>query len=185
MILTKLCKIFHWLKMRRMAFQSIGDNVQICQEFFFTNSTKLSIGDNVYIGPNATISGGGNVLIGSGTIIGPKLTIYTANHRYENATAIPYDDVIIIKPVSVGDNVWIGGNVIILPGVSIGEGSIAAAGSVLVKNIPPFCVVGGNPAKVLKTRNAENYNNLKKAGRIYFKLKKQGQMKPHFKEDII
>lgn len=55
--------------------------------------------------------------IGSGTIIGPKLTIYTANHRYEDGNAIPYDDVLLPGKVEIGENIWIGGNVIIVPGV--------------------------------------------------------------------
>ena len=71
------------------------------------------------------------------------------------------------KPVNIGENVWIGSRVTILPGVNIGEGAVVGAGSVVTGNVPKGAVVGGNPAKVIKYRNLELYDKLKQEGRIY------------------
>ncbi|MBN2392183.1 MAG: acyltransferase [Anaerolineae bacterium] len=136
----------------------------------------------MYIGPYVTIYAVGGVTIGSGTIIGPRLTVYTANHRFRDAHAIPYDDIVLPERVEIGENVWIGGNVIVVPGVTIGEGCIVAAGSVVTKEFLPLNVLGGNPAKVIGTRNSDHYVRLKREKRIYLALKRQGLLIPHVQE---
>ena len=83
---------------------------------------------------------------------------------------IPYDKRMITKEVVIGENVWIGTNVIILPGVTIGEGAVVGAGAVVSKDVPPCAVVGGNPAKILKYRNQEKYNELKAQGKVYLDM---------------
>lgn len=75
--------------------------------------------------------------------------IITNFHNY-NEEKIPYDSTYIIKDVIIEDNVWLGNRVIVLGGVTIGEGAIIQAGAVVVKDIPPFAIAGGNPAKVFK-----------------------------------
>lgn len=81
--------------------------------------------------------------------------------------AIPYDDTVITKDVIIGDNVWIGVNVIILGGVTIGEGAIIQAGAVVVKDIPPCGIAGGNPAQVFKYRDIEHYKKLKAENKFH------------------
>lgn len=143
---------------------------------------NLNIGDYVYIGPGAWISCHANVLIKRGTIIGPRLKIYTGNHNYENTTSIPYDNVTLGKRVVISENVWIGGDVIILPGVTIEEGCVVAAGSVVTKSFPMGSVIGGNPAKILKDRDKEMYFKLKSEDKIYLKMKQEGMLKSIHKE---
>jgi len=176
-VLNTLKNIYHKRRIRRIKFKCIGTNVILDRDFVISRSENLSIGNNVYIGPGAYLSCIGNVIISDGTIIGPKITIYTSNHRYENANAIPYDNHVLLGSVEIGPNTWIGGNVVIVPGVKIGEGCIVAAGSVVTKDIDPFSIIGGNPAKLIKYRDIEKYNILKEGNFIYMKLKREGNYK--------
>lgn len=82
-------------------------------------------------------------------------------HNYDKGDKIPYDDTHIHKEVTIQDNVWIGDKVIILGGVTIGEGAIVQAGSCVVSDVPKYAIVGGHPAKVFKYRNTEHYIRLK------------------------
>ena len=128
-------------------------------QFGFGKNVKL--GSHVNFNDNVFINGAGSLSIGDYFHSGVNLTVITSNHNYENAASIPYDKIQIQKKVQIGDFVWIGNNVTILPGVVIGEGAIIAAGSVVVKNVPEYSIVGGNPAKVIKYRNIEEFNKLK------------------------
>ena len=127
----------------------VGKNVNIDKNVSITNS--LVIGDNSGLGRNSVISS--NVTIGDNVMMGPECYIYTRNHRHDSLS-IPmieqgYEE---IKNVTIGNDVWIGARVTILPGVSIGNGVIIGAGAVVTKNIPDNCVCGGNPARILKNR---------------------------------
>ena len=82
---------------------------------------------------------------------------------------LPFDEKVIVKPVVIKENVWIGSHCLILPGVEIGEGAVVGAGSVVTKNVPALAVVGGAPAKVIKWRNEERYNILKDKNKIYMR----------------
>lgn len=105
------------------------------------------------------------VTIGEYFHCGQNLTIFTNNHDYESGEAIPYGRTNVLRPVVIKDFVWIGANVIILPGVTIGEGCIIGAGSVVTHNIPDCAVAAGNPAKVIKFRNKETFYRLKAEGK--------------------
>lgn len=121
----------------------------------------------------------GKVFINNGTIIGPNITIHSANHNYRNAKYIPYDETFDYRPVIIGVNVWIGGNVIIVPGAEIGEGSIIGAGSVVSGKIPALSIVVGNPAKIIRKRDDKHYFELKENNRIYLKAKFSKELKSH------
>ncbi len=174
--------LMHRYRLSNLVLQSKGINVQISRGFDFICPERISIGDHVYIGPSCSISAIGGVVIKSGTIIGPRLTVYSANHNYVVANAVPYDDVVLPGKVVIGENTWIGGNVVIVPGVNIGEGCIIGAGSVVVKDSPPCSVLGGNPAKIIATRDETRYLELKAQGMIYLDLKNRGLMTPHISE---
>ena len=85
---------------------------------------------------------------------------------------LPYNSENIVEDVYIGENVWIGADVTIMPGVHIGEGAIVAACSCVTKDVPPLSIVGGCPAKIINTRNKEYYEKLKAKGRIYLVHKK-------------
>jgi len=106
------------------------------------------------------IKGAGKVTIGNHFHSGSECLILTQNHNYEG-TKLPYDETYIIRPVTIEDNVWLGDRITLLAGVTIGEGAIVQAGSVVVKNVAPCSIVGGSPAVEFKKRDKEHYEKLK------------------------
>ncbi|MDO4465983.1 MAG: acyltransferase [Bacillota bacterium] len=126
-----------------------GTNVNIEKGAQFSSEIKL--GDNSGIGVNAIISS--HVEIGNDVMMGPDCMIFTSNHGMDRLDIPMWKQPHTSpKPVVIGNDVWIGARVIILPGVHIGDGCVIGAGSVVTKDVEPYSIVGGNPAKVLKKR---------------------------------
>lgn len=131
-----------------------------------------SVTRNTYLGSNVNfngieISGGGKVKIGDNFHSGPGCLIISQNHNFDNGKSIPYDDTYIYKDVNIGDNVWLGSRVIVLGGVTIGEGAIIQAGSCVVSDIPAYAIAGGHPAKPFGQRNIAHYEKLKAEGKFH------------------
>lgn len=125
------------------------------------------MGKNVKVGKHCNfnkldVKGGGTVTIGDYFHSGFDCLIETQSHNYEGER-IPYDTTFRIYTVNIGDFVWLGDRVLICGNVTIGEGAIVAAGSVVVKDVPPYAIVGGNPAKVIKYRDIEHFKKLKES----------------------
>jgi len=131
-----------------------------------SNPQNIHLSDYCYIGPNCKLYGSGNLYIEENVIIGNDVCILTTNHNYEGEM-LPYDSKAVNKDVHIGKNTWIASFVFILPGVTIGEGAVIAGGSVVVKDVPPLAIVGGNPAKIIKYRNESRYRKLKEENRLY------------------
>lgn len=114
-------------------------------------SARTSLGDYSGIGVNARISG--TCTIGDYVMMGADVTVITHNHAFER-TDIPMMDQGFEeeRPVVIGNDVWIGDKVTILPGVNIGDGSIIGAGAVVTHDVPPYAIVGGVPAKIIRMR---------------------------------
>ena len=142
---------------------SFGKEIRVNQPCFFTSKTY--IGDNCNFN-GMKISGDGIVRIGNYFHSGSNCRIITSIHNYDCGTHIPYDDTYISKDVTIEDFVWIGERVMILGGVTIGEGAIIQAGSVVCKNVPPYAIAGGHPAVPFKYRNIDHFNALKKEGKF-------------------
>jgi acetyltransferase-like isoleucine patch superfamily enzyme len=174
MVLGKIKKAVRKYQLSKVKFGRLGTGVEIQPHYSFQKAQDIFIDDYVYIGPYAFISGLGGVSISRGVIIGPRVRIYSANHVFRQAKAIPYDETLDKRRVEIHENVWIGGDVIIVPGAIIGEGVIVGAGSVVSGKIPPFSIIAGNPAKVISSRDEEHYLELKNRDQVYFKLKMQG-----------
>ena len=136
----------------RLIIRECGKNVNI--EKGATFSSRLSIGDNSGVGKRASLQG--TVTIGKDVMMGPDCIIYTSNHRFDR-TDIPMREQGFYpeEPVVIGDDVWIGGRVIILPGVKIGSHVVVGAGAVVTKDVPDYAIVGGCPAKILKFRQSQ------------------------------
>lgn len=132
---------------------------------------KCDFKSNLYIGDYCNFNGiqcigGGKIYIGNYFHSGIECMIITQNHQYEGKE-IPYDSSFIYKTVKIGDCVWFGNRVTVIGNVTIGEGAIIAAGSVVCKDVPPLAIVGGNPARIIKYRNKEHYYRLKKEGKFH------------------
>jgi len=130
-------------------FMEIGENVNV--EKGASIGRNVILGDNSGIGINAYI--GNNTKIGKNVMMGQDCMILTQNHEFcDMKKPMMVQGFQEIKEVTIEDDVWIGARVIILPGVRIHTGSVIGAGSVVTKDVPPYSIVGGNPAKVIKNR---------------------------------
>lgn len=136
----------------KLILEKCGKNVNIERGAVF--SSHVSLGNNSGIGINASLTG--SVIIGDNVMMGSDCTMYSRNHAFDR-TDVPMCEQGYLpeKTIVIGDDVWIGGHVIILPGVHIGNGAIVGAGAVVTKDVPQYAVVGGNPAKVIKYRNSK------------------------------
>ncbi len=154
-------KIIRRIKMTllRSAFKSHGRNFVFDPDGVYSYHT-IEVGDDVYIGPGATLSASeSKIVMGNKIMFGPNVTIMGGDHNasiigkymYDIKEKRPEDD----QPVYIEDDVWIGTGAIILKGVRVGKGSIIAAGALVIKDVPPYTIVGGVPAKVLKERFSE------------------------------
>ena len=112
----------------------------------------LTIGDNSNIGPLAYIGCSGHIEIGNNVMISPRVSIYAENHEFSDASTLMKEQGVTKQFVKIEDDCWIASNVIILAGVTIGKGSVIAAGSVVTKDIPPYSIAAGVPALVIKSR---------------------------------
>lgn len=126
----------------------------------------ISSGATVDVGEKVSfngihITGWGRVKIGNYFHSGANVKIMLGSHDYDHGEAIPYGDAVTKKTVIIDDFVWIGSDVIVSGNVHIGEGAIVAIGSVVVKDVPPCAIVGGNPAKVIKYRDIDHFERLK------------------------
>ncbi|MDO5292442.1 MAG: sugar O-acetyltransferase [bacterium] len=132
----------------RDLFGATGENPSICPGFYCDNGSNIYVGKNFLINYNVTILDIAKVTIGDYVMIGPNTLITTVGHPMSPMGRRRHLGV--AKPVEIGNDVWIGGNSTILPGVHIGNNVIIAAGAVVTKDVPDNCVVGGVPAKVIK-----------------------------------
>ena len=127
---------------------------------------NFKIAPTSHLKSNTYIECIGGVEIGEYFHTGRDLVILSTNHNYEGSK-IPYDEAYIKKSVIIEDYVWFGIGVKILPGVTVGEGAIVGMGSVVTRDVPPCTIVGGSPAKVIKYRDKQKYERLKKEGKVY------------------
>ncbi|CAM3661390.1 sugar O-acetyltransferase [Aeromicrobium ponti] len=129
-------------------FGSAGLNPSIEHNFHCDLGYNIHVGDHFYAGYNCTILDMTEVRIGNNCMIGPNVGLYTAGHSIEPKGRNKSGYAV---PIIIGDDVWIGGSSVILPGITIGDNSIVAAGSVVTKDVPANTIVAGNPAKILKS----------------------------------
>lgn len=133
-----------------------GDNVYIGAGCILNPPRNIEIGSHVYLGANCVIqSVHGDILIGDHVMFGPGVHIHGGNHKFDNLDGYmdeakkQYGDD---PPVVISNDVWIGANAIVLPGVTVGEGAVIGAGSVVTHDVEPYAIVAGNPAKILRFR---------------------------------
>ncbi|MCE7044456.1 sugar O-acetyltransferase [Dyadobacter sp. CY312] len=129
-------------------FGSVGENFWVEQRFHCDYGYNIHVGDNFYANVGCTILDCAPVTIGNNVLFAPGVSLYTAGHPADTQQRI--NGLEYAYPISIGNNVWLGGNVIVLPGVSIGDNTIIGAGSVITKDIPANVIAVGNPCRVIR-----------------------------------
>lgn len=136
---------------------SKGENVWIAALFFVDYGENIHLGNNVEINMNCVFLDCNTITIGDSSGIGPNVQIYAVTHPVNPGQRLSQTDdgsfpfwKCLSAPVTIGRNVWIGGNTVILPGVTIGDNTTIGAGSVVTKPIPANCLAVGNPCKVIR-----------------------------------
>lgn len=132
----------------RELFASFGEESVIQQPFHCDLGKNITIGRNVFLNYNCIILDESPITIGDHTLIEPNVGIYGASHPISPSARLNGD--CWSAPIVIGKNVWIGGNAVIFPGVTIGDNSVIGAGSVVTRDIPPNVVAAGNPAVILR-----------------------------------
>lgn len=135
-------------------FGKTGKNPFIEPPFYCDYGWNIEVGENFYANFNLTILDVNRVLIGDNAFFAPNVAIYTAGHPiHPDSRNSGYEYGI---PVTIGNNVWIGGNSVILPGVTIGNNVVIGAGSVVTKDIPDSVIAAGNPCRILRPVTEED-----------------------------
>lgn len=161
-------------RLRGLPWRALGVGVE-WHGGVVSDAPNIEIGDHVYIGPGVHLHGRGGIAIGDGTILGPRVTIHSSNHNHVRPACLPYDGGVLLARVEIGHAVWIGDRAMVCPGIRIGCGSVVAMGSVVSRDVPPFSVVAGNPARVVGRRaDPEALASMVEQRIFYLALKRAG-----------
>jgi maltose O-acetyltransferase len=136
-------------KLLKELFGKLGNNADIQTPFFCDYGCHIEVGDNFFANFNCVFLDCNYIKMGNNVFLGPSVQVYAANHPVIAAERIKGPELAV--PITVGDNVWIGGGTIICPGVTIGANTTIGAGSVVTKDIPSNVVAAGNPCRVLRS----------------------------------
>jgi acetyltransferase-like isoleucine patch superfamily enzyme len=128
--------------------KQLDDSFSLIPPFYTTGGVDINIGRNVFINQNCTFYDLGGLDIADDVMIGPNVSIITSGHPIEPSRR---REGVIAKPIVIERNVWIAAGATIIGGVTVGENSVIAAGSVVTKDVPPNTLVGGNPARVIRS----------------------------------
>ncbi|RQU65639.1 sugar O-acetyltransferase [Burkholderia cenocepacia] len=126
----------------------VDDGFTLIPPFYATGGTGMKVGRNVFVNENCTFYDLGGLEIGDDVMIGPNVSLITSGHPVEPSRR---RDCVVAKPIVIGRNVWIGAGATIIGGVTIGENAVVAAAAVVTRNVPPNTLVGGNPAKIIRS----------------------------------
>lgn len=130
-------------------FENAGENLFVEPPFYCDYGSNIKAGKNLFMNFNCCILDVARVTFGDNCMIGPHVQIYTATHPLEFKARNSGKE--LGSPITIGNNVWIGGNATICPGITLGNNVVVAAGAVVSKSFPDDVVIGGNPAKIIKT----------------------------------
>ncbi|WP_175976699.1 DapH/DapD/GlmU-related protein [Burkholderia sp. BCC1047] len=126
----------------------LDDGFTLIPPFYATGGTGMKVGRNVFVNQNCTFYDLGGLEIGDDVMIGPNVSLLTSGHPVEPSRR---RDCVVAKPIVIGRNVWIGAGATIVGGVTIGENAVVAAAAVVTRDVPPNTLVGGNPAKIIRS----------------------------------
>jgi acetyltransferase-like isoleucine patch superfamily enzyme len=142
-----------YIRMRKNGSIVLGNSIQAGTEVWLVtaNEATICVGDHSHIGSYCILNGGHGITLGKGCLVAAFVYINSSDHLYAAGTWIQLQGH-TGAPVAIGDDVWLGGHVCILKGVTIGDGAVIGAGSVVTKDLPPQCVAVGNPAIIKRYR---------------------------------
>lgn len=133
--------------------------IQVYPELTGNNGYRLYIGKNCFIGYRVSILVGASIEIGDNVAIASDVSIISENHGMNPESVVPYkEQELVVKPIKIGDNCWIGDKTVITAGVIIGDNCIIGAGSVVTKNVPSMSIAVGNPARVIKRYDMQKHD---------------------------
>ncbi len=130
----------------------VGEGCYYLDHIVWLNGDRIEMGDGVGFNYGCYVNGFGGLVIGDEAMFGPYSMVHTANHNYDDRARPVTEQGWTKQPVEVGARAWIGMGACILPGVTIGEGAIVGAGSVVAKDVEPYTIAVGNPARVIRER---------------------------------
>lgn len=150
----RLANFSAYSNVRQVPRLTLGPGVRIAPNASFRNAERITIGEGSHIGEFDLLWAGnstGRITLGRKALLAPHVTITASNYGIVQGTPVmdqPKQEADIV----IGDDVWLGANVVVLAGVTIGDGAIVAAGAVVTKDLPPQCIAGGVPARVIGRR---------------------------------
>lgn len=136
------------VSLEKQLFGKTGEHFYVNPPLYVDYGRHIEIGENFYANMDCIFLDVNKIRFGDDVMVGPRVAFYTAGHPIDAEVRI--SDLEFGLPITVGNKVWIGGSTSILPGVTIGEGAIIASGAVVTKDVPPYTIVGGNPARVIR-----------------------------------
>nr|WP_319386762.1 acyltransferase [uncultured Roseibium sp.] len=158
--MLKIINYYNYTHVTPLRAVQLGADPAISPNSNFSNPERIEIGDRCRIGARCTLWAGpgtGRVIIGDDVLFGPEVLVTAANYRYNDGSPVT-SQAMDEADVVIGDDVWLGARAIVLPGASIGNGSIIGAGALVKGDIPPFSIAVGTPARVVAQRKIEGSN---------------------------
>lgn len=166
-LLQKILQGLHLRKQKPLPHCKGPVRIPPCARFTFPE--KITLGAWVRIGKRCYLNGEGGIQVGNGTIFAPEVVVLSSTHRHEQENLLPFDQYDEFRKVTIGRGAWIGYRAMIVPGVTIGDGAIIAMGAVVTKDVACGAIVGGNPAKLIKSRDAAWIESMVKQERYFLK----------------
>lgn len=136
----------------RTFMKQLGEGSRISNEVKITRPANISIGRDTHITNKVNLDGRGGLTIGNDVLVGFESIIITSTHNYANPNVLIRKQGFYTKPVVIGNDVWLGARVVVLPGVTIGDGAVVGSGAVVTKDVTSFSIVAGVPAKIIGKR---------------------------------
>ncbi len=163
------------MKLQRQLFGKLGEEFHIHTPMYVAFGKHIEAGKNFFANMDCIFLDVGKITFGDNVMVGPRVGFYTAGHPTD--PDIRNSRLEFGYPITVGNNVWIGGGSTIIPGITIGDNSIIAGGSVVTKDVPANCIVGGNPARFIRKVDEKIKQNGTNKLRHTMKIKKSLKMK--------
>lgn len=160
------------VRLEKELFGRTGEHIYVNPPLYVDYGRHIFMGENVYCNMDCLFLDVNTITIGNNVMFGPRVSLYTAGHPIDAEVRI--SDLEFGLPIVIEDSVWVGGGATILPGVTVGKNSIVASGAIVTKDVPANCIVGGNPARVLREITQQDKEYWQEKQREYF-IKKENR----------